>query len=801
MSEKDGKTYRIRIASTSNILNDHHNIKPLDQVKEKIHRGKLTIKDILDNDDFINDLRTNPMSPYKEMITRDNIKLLIDYCLKFNKELKECSQSDLRYPYYSSQILCSPCVLLFKQSISNIRHSNSLIININKIIDNEMENKINNSNYSNEKLETNKFNNKEYNINKSKSNNDLIDSSNQGYNRDFYNDYNSNFINDYVNDIDEKYVDSYKNLTETDLNRSTMNNKVSIKYNDEEMEIIKEILNHIFGILNYQKNNKIFEENLAYWGYFKNIVNYLLINETDIMIEYLFEDSTPVIEKFYSHLNNTSIQIILENLLNILSDNEDKKFNDKYKDIIMKLIQILSEDSNNDNFENSEYICELIINTLVNKTEKQLIDLIIKNNSIMIKIKSIINNIVDKKSNESILNENNEKVLTNILKLLCKINNIILVSLNESFSNKITDIINDNNKINIFEYQYFCSKKISYKNIVDAFKENILSYLFISDEIYKLISKDINQKYNKNDQNINNLNNINNNKNIKEFGLHNLYEWRFILSAIKVFLNYYIVTDKLENSKYFDDKELFFISIEFHFKYPGNNIYQNIFYELIKLICLEECPDYLVEPFLIIDNKEKQNNFIFNLLKNIKINKDKKYNLTIGIDLEILNLFYSSNNKAILKHFKESDLDNKYKSIFIKDSIKNRLDKQLNEDYEYTNDEIFDIEKDKDDTFDGNDYEINKEFLSFKNIISNFLDKVEEEKKKHINKINNENNNKNQLNITQKKNENEIQKTNKTDKSNYNIESSQFEKEVKTIIKIKNNSELEVEVKFTLKEK
>jgi hypothetical protein len=283
------------------------------------------------------------------------------------------------------------------------------------------------------------------------------------------------------------------------------------------------------------------------------------------------------------------------------------------------------------------------------------------------------------------------------------------VSLKESLSYKIIDTIKDNNNMNVFEYQYFCIKKISYKNIFDAFKENILSYLFISEEIYKLISKDIKQKY----KYINNLNNENNEKDKNEFGLHNLYEWKFILSAIKVYLNYITVTDKMININYFDDKDLFLISILLHFKYPQNNIYQNIFHEIIKLICLEECPDYFLEPFLIIDDKEKQNKFIFNLLNNIKINKDKKYNLTNGIDLEILNLLYSSNNKAILNHFQISDIDNKYKNIFIKDSIKNRLDRQLNEAYEYTKEEIFDIEKDKEDTFDGNDCEINREFLCF----------------------------------------------------------------------------------------
>ena len=295
---------------------------------------------------------------------------------------------------------------------------------------------------------------------------------------------------------------------------------------------------------------------------------------------------------------------------------------------------------------------------------------------------------------------------------------------------------------------------------------------------------------------------MNNNKHIKKFGLHNLYEWKFILSTIKVYLNYYTVTDKMKNAKYFDDKELLLLSIDLYFKYPQNNIYQNIFHEIIKLICLEECPYYLIEPFLIIDNEQKQNKFIFNLLKNIKINKDKKYNSTIGIDLEILKLFYSSNNKAILNHFKESDLDNKYKSIFIKDSIKYRLDKQLNEDYEYTNDEIFDIEKDKDDTFDGNDCEINKEFLCFKNIISNFLDKVEEEEEKHINKINNGNNNKNQLNIMEKKkNENEIQKIKINDIFIYNVDKTQYEKIEEKKIENKNNPEITKEVKYLLEEK
>ena len=142
MDEKDGDLTRIQLNSISNRPTITSTIISLDLIKEKFQRGELTIKDILDNDECINDLRTNPISQYKEMITSDNINILIDYCLKCNKDLNESSQSDLRYPYYSSQILCSSCVLLFSQSISNIRHSNSLAINKNNLIRNEMENKV-----------------------------------------------------------------------------------------------------------------------------------------------------------------------------------------------------------------------------------------------------------------------------------------------------------------------------------------------------------------------------------------------------------------------------------------------------------------------------------------------------------------------------------------------------------------------------------------------------------------------------------------------------------------------------------
>jgi large-conductance mechanosensitive channel len=51
------------------------------------------------------------------------------------------------------------------------------------------------------------------------------------------------------------------------------------------MKIIKEILSRIFDTLNCQKEEKFLNENLTYWGYYKNIVNYLLIKNLFFLVK------------------------------------------------------------------------------------------------------------------------------------------------------------------------------------------------------------------------------------------------------------------------------------------------------------------------------------------------------------------------------------------------------------------------------------------------------------------------------------------------------------------------------------
>ena len=337
-------------------------------IKENLFKNKLRIEDILENDEYINDLRENPNSQFKEVITLENIISLISFCFKSNSN--KYSQKELRYSYYSCQILCSPCVLLFSKSIQNIKQLNDLKKNKSIESDSEKINKANSLILSEKEDDKNKLITSEESIIINSLNDEIIDQMNQiGNNMDYtdiyYNEF-SQILNEYENEINEKYVDLYKiQKTETEIQRQALSKKQITLYDKVDKKIINKILNKIFEILDFKNE----EQNETYMGYFQKIVNYLIINEPDIIIEYLFKENASIITNLYSHLNKGAIQIIFENLLNLLSEKEDKdKYNNidnsKYTQIIQQLIQKLEEDNKNNKFDRAEYICELILKKL-----------------------------------------------------------------------------------------------------------------------------------------------------------------------------------------------------------------------------------------------------------------------------------------------------------------------------------------------------------------------------------------------------------------------------------------------------
>jgi hypothetical protein len=256
--------------------------------------------------------------------------------------------------------------------------------------------------------------------------------------------------------------------------------------------------------------------------------------------------------------------------------------------------------------------------------------------------------------------------------------------------------------------------KYSFKD-TQSQKNNNKSNLFLSNinDIFILISKDIIEFYKKK---VNN-NGIDN----QIISIKNLNKWEFILSCLKLYIySYYAIKDfnnAVFNTYFSSGQDLMEIAIQYYLKFPQDNSYQNIFLEIIQLICCEKCPEFLINPFLKIseEKKQKQNEFILQLKNSLENCLKKKQYDSIDYIIKILNAFYTSSNNTILNFFKNSNLDKTYKNIFIEN--------HLNEEYEYSNSEIFNSDNDDENTFDGNDREYFRESELFLKLIENFITK------------------------------------------------------------------------------
>ena len=674
-----------------------------------LYNNEVNLENILENENYLNDLRTNPNSPLKTFFTTNNIKILIRCCINFDQNDNREPKISKKIMYNLCQVLCSPCVLFFKKSINNIKHSNNLFNRYKELEKLEQNNTGEKEKEEEENVE-NEYNNLEFILKKIKYNNIIF----------------SSFLclNKKISKNKDSIVKLNKMQNSYEIER--LNKRDTCEYDEEEINIINEIFDAIFD----SSNIKNYEKEKSCLICFQKLVNFLLFFESDTIINYLIKDtSSEIINFLLNNLNRVEILNILENILNVLSDNAKKKekvnnniYHLAYIKIIQNLVNILIKDNQNNEFDKVDYICELIINTVINNSEKQLIELFIINKSLMEKIKNLVNDIDNKNSINQICIDR-ERSLASILNVLCHLNNVIITSFNESKFYKdnkkdidLTHIIC--NEINIFEYKFSSNKIISYENIFKAYEDNSDSYLSNLYDIFILISEDIKELYK--------LNMNNKNKDNQKIGLNNLIKWKFILSFLQIYIysSYAIKEFKFNKVQLSPEQNLLEISIQYYLNFPQNNLYLNIFLEIIQLICCEKCPEFLIIPFLKRSGEKEQNEFILQLKNSLKIYLEKKRSDLISAIFEILKAFYTSSNKTILNFFNnKSDLDKTYKNIFIK-HVLSKLDRHLNGEYEYSNSEIFNSDDDEEDTFDGNDSEYFIENESFHNLIENFIKKV-----------------------------------------------------------------------------
>ena len=76
-----------------------------DNYYEKMEKNELTIEDILDEDELIQDLNENPESKFLPLLTNEVMIKLIDYSLKMPTE--DDPKKGHKFPFNATEIICS----------------------------------------------------------------------------------------------------------------------------------------------------------------------------------------------------------------------------------------------------------------------------------------------------------------------------------------------------------------------------------------------------------------------------------------------------------------------------------------------------------------------------------------------------------------------------------------------------------------------------------------------------------------------------------------------------------------------
>ena len=148
-------------------------------------------------------------------------------------------------------------------------------------------------------------------------------------------------------------------------------------------------------------------------------------------------------------MGNASIENIFENILNYISDQEnvgDTKFNMIIIELFDEIGSIINKEyDKNDEKElinyyedknKIEFICEIIINTLINNTERHLIELVISSTGLFLpRITLLIKKAVNLEFSEYYYN-NKKTLIINLIEILLQLNKVIMNS------NSIKDDIN-----------------------------------------------------------------------------------------------------------------------------------------------------------------------------------------------------------------------------------------------------------------------------------------------------------------------------------------------------------------------
>ena len=507
-------------------------------------------------------------------------------------------------------------------------------------------------------------------------------------------------INMEKEDISDNFISSINDSDEEEKEQEKEENDEEEKIDEEKNKqiIYDELLNHLFEFLD---NESSFKNNVLS-GYFTKIINFLLKRNTKLILEYFVKNNEFLLNKLLNRIGQASICNIVENILNSLSEKIILDSDEHYYYIIEYIIKQISKNDSNE--ETVELICQLLINSIIYNNKKKFALFI--ESPLIETIKDQIKKVYENK-------ENNETKIKNVIELVTKMNNNILINLEnritpnlnfDAVKVEILNIIKINDRNN-YQYYNINDSKTTPEIVFNAYMSHLQKYCTSINEICLTIINDIL------------ITNNTNNKDNKKFGLNNIYKFEFLCSVIDLYVNnlQYDVDIRVFTNEKINDlikTNIFTEIINYFFKYKNNNFYVNIFTQIIQIITNEKSPKELIYNILLIDEKNEEKNLI-NMIVNDIINnlkyifeesKNEMYSLCFSHDVSILNTIYNSTNEYIKEIIEKNPKEKFFYEMFIENVMKlfNKKLYKINDKIEQKKPDLFnpyfDAQKEQSDT-------------------------------------------------------------------------------------------------------
>lgn len=339
------------------------------------------------------------------------------------------------------------------------------------------------------------------------------------------------------------------------------------------------------------------EVNLVLSGYFSEIFVHLLEVKGDAILKYLFSCRLDVLDDLLKHAQFKSINECISHILLFTSDDENNELQlMKYKQTFLeKILLKLSDPSIGKNYYES--FCQMLVMTFSSRLIYQ----------VLLSYGPCINLLFQIlfKAKESKIH------LKAIIQLLTTLNDIIL----SLFKDKVTDNYQVKNLVNIQEIYglNLCLKITKFLQKEDKPQP----YDILTESNLGLIIKTIHQKGLVFLKDIINETSttasastsfiINNNTtfNIKQevLGINRLIQLWYFRSLIDLIINSYANNFFIRELNgiilYICNKSILINSIDYFFRFQLNSLYQNLFIQIVSIICNYHSPQNLIEHFFI----------------------------------------------------------------------------------------------------------------------------------------------------------------------------------------------------------